>query len=569
MKKLVLSAAILLVAAAMAMAGGQQGTDAAAMEATGPVYGGEMYMYSRLNDEPASPSESDSQWIATFGLMPIQETLGRGDLETYGPEPRGNGEYAFQTSGYIPTQYITGHLLEGWEIGPADMNCTVRQGIYWAPTEAQKEWMPVRELTADDIVKDIYRFWNAPWGNRFEGILKDAYTTGKYTFVIEFIDAFNLEGFYYLAWEDRSLIAPPEMIEAGDDKWENQVGTGPFQYEEYVAGSHMSYTRNEDYWNTTTVDGEEYQLPFVDRLVTPIIPDEATQMAALRTGRIDFHQFVPPSYWPSLDGTDLESAKYSNVTEMVSMLMTEPPFEDLKVRRALHIATDIRAFQRLNFSEDLPRHTYPIHYQHPAYIPEDELPEDIQELYDYDPEQAKQLLAEAGYQDGLTIDLYASSVPIQQDNAALMKDIWAKAGIEANIRIHDPVAHNEFRYNRNYHGVILSGNEIANPINSLYRFAHSEGYINFSGYNNPEYDALMAKLSTELDPEKQLPLMKEAQLMLLRDVVHIGYYPTISGHFWWPWLKNYYGEVTITDGSIHSVAPYIWVDENLKKEMGF
>ena len=562
MKKLLLTTTVFLALAAFAMAGGQTGDDGAAMMADGPQYGGEISMFSRLAAEPASPAESDAQWIATFGKMPIQETLAMGDMEKYGP--RGTGEYAFQTSGYLPTQYVTGRLLESWEIGAADMTCKVREGIMWAPTETQRAWMPVRELTADDIVQDIHRFWKAPWGNRFEGILADAYTTGKYTFVIEFEGKFNLEGFYYLGWEDRSLIAPPEMIDAGDDKWENQVGTGPFQFEEYVSGSHMSYVKNPDYWDTTMIDGKEYEMPFIDRLVTPIIPDQATQVAALRTGRIDFHYSVPPSYWPSLEGTGLSSAKYSSSSSMINMAMWEPPFDDIRVRKALRLATDITEFQRLNFSEDLPRHHYPMHYQHPAYISEDELPEDIRALYDYSPENAKKLLAEAGYPNGIEIDLYTEATATRQDDAALAKDQWAKAGIIANIIPNDATTHTNFTYNKNYHGTIIQGNEIANPINSLYRFGHSEGYVNHSGYKDPEYDAIVEELATTLDPEAQLPLMEKAQLHLLRAIHVVPIQPDIAGHFWWPWLKNYDGEVTITDGSPHSLVHYIWVDESMK-----
>ncbi len=568
MKKIVLTAAIFLLLTAMTMAAGQPDAKPAAAADDGtPVYGGTLSMYSRLNAEPASPSESSAQWIATFGMMPIQETLCQADIEKYGAN--GTGEYAFQISGYIPDQYITGRLLESWVIGPADMTCKVREGIYWAPTAAQKAWMPVRELTADDIVQDIARFQAAPWGTRFQGKMKGAKTTGKYTFVIEFVDKFNLEAFYYLGWEDRSLIAPPEMIKAGDDKWENQVGTGPFQFEEYVSGSHMSYVKNPNYWNSTTIKGKKYKMPFIDRLVTPIIPDQATQVAALRTAKIDFNQFVPPSYWDSLKSTKLQSATYSISTGFVSMLQSEPPFDNLAVRKAFMVGTDINGFKRLNFSEALPRHSYPIHYQHPAYIPEDKLPADIAELYNYSPEKAKQMLAAAGYPNGLTIDLYADSTPTVQDNAALLKDQWAKFGVTANIKVHDPTTHSNFTYNRNYHGAILSAQEIANPINSLVRFGSTKGYINFSGYSNAEYDAIVGKLATELDPAKQLPLMKEAQLKLLRDVAHIGYYPIVDGHFWWPWLKNYHGEVTVTDGSPHSLAGYIWIDQNLKKSMGF
>jgi peptide/nickel transport system substrate-binding protein len=359
------------------------------------------------------------------------------------------------------------------------------------------------------------------------------------------------------------------MIKAGDDKWENQVGTGPFQFEEYVPGSHMSYVKNKNYWMKTVIDGKEYQLPFIDRFVTPIIPDQATQVAALRTARLDFMQFVPPSYWPSLEGTGLMSAKYSNSVHMINMLMLEPPFNDIRVRKALRIATDVKAFQRLNFSDALPRHVYPIHYQHPAYIPEDKLPADIKELYDYNPEKAKQLLAEAGYPNGITIDLYADSTAVNQDNAALAKDLWAKAGITANIVVHDPITHTNFTYNKNYHGTILQSNEIANPINSLYRFGHSEGYVNHSAWNSPEYDAIVEQLATELDPAKQLPLMEKAQLLMLRAIPVVPLHPLVEGHFWWPWLKNYDGEVTVTDGSPHSLVQWIWIDANLKKTMGF
>jgi peptide/nickel transport system substrate-binding protein len=319
----------------------------------------------------------------------------------------------------------------------------------------------------------------------------------------------------------------------------------------------------------TNIDGLDYQMPFVDRLVTPIMPDEATRMAALRTGKIDFAQFVPPTYWNQLKSTKLKSATYSNSTWFISMLESEPPFNDLNVRKALMIATDIKALERLNFAEDIPRHSYPIHYQSPFYIPEDKLPADIQELYHYDPEKAKQMLADAGYPDGLKIDLYADSTNNQQDNAALLKDMWAKAGVTADIQVHDPTTHTNFTYNRNYHGVIMSSQEIANPINSLNRLASTEGYINFSGYSNKDYDALMAKLTTELDPTKQAPLIKEAQLMLLRAVVHIPFSPLTEGHFWWPWLRNYYGEVTVTDGSPHSLVGWIWLDQNMKKSMGF
>ncbi|GAH60941.1 unnamed protein product, partial [marine sediment metagenome] len=78
-----------------------------------------------------------------------------------------------------------------------------------------------------------------------------------------------------------------ETVEAGPEEWENIVGTGPFYITENVHGSHLGFARNPDYWRTTIINGVEYDLPFIDELIMPFIPDESTRMAALRTGVLD------------------------------------------------------------------------------------------------------------------------------------------------------------------------------------------------------------------------------------------------------------------------------------------
>jgi peptide/nickel transport system substrate-binding protein len=251
------------------------------------------------------------------------------------------------------------------------------------------------------------------------------------------------------------------------------------------------------------------------------------------------------------------------------MLCTEPPFDDVNVRKALHIGTNINALMELNFADELPRHFYPIHFQNPAYIPENELPADIAELYEYSSTDAIQLLTDAGYPGGLTIDLYTDDSTTSQNNAALLMSQWEDIGVTANIIVNDRATHDDLAFNRSYHGALLSSFGSPNPDIMLYRHSYTEGYANFAGYSNPEFDTVVEALVGELDPTVQLPLIEEAQLMLLRDVVYIPIYPVVSAHFWWPWLKNYNGEVTITDGSPHSLIGWIWVDEGMKQGMGF
>lgn len=265
----------------------------------GPQYGGTLnYFVGTQANEPPSPAIGDGVFAAVLWLDWIQEKPVAGDTEKYGP--RGTGEYSFQADAYQPYMYLRGRLLESFETSYEKLTWKVRKGIYWAPTEHQKSFMPAREFTAEDLAADINRFRDSPMGARFEGMMGEVYATDKYTVVIE-IEQFSHELFYYIGYEDRSIVSPPEVEEAGADKWENQVGTGPFMFEEYVPGSYMSVVRNPDYWHKTTIGGEKYQLPFIDRVVLPIIPDAATQIAALRTGEIDIMPRVNSVYYNTLD----------------------------------------------------------------------------------------------------------------------------------------------------------------------------------------------------------------------------------------------------------------------------
>jgi peptide/nickel transport system substrate-binding protein len=207
--------------------------------------------------EPPNPSIEYSNYTSLWWLQFMQETPTYGDIMT---GPRGTNEWAWQTWFYVPPSYMIGCLTESWEITHEELVFHVKPGIYWAPTEHQSTFMEARELTADDIAQDITRFWKSAWGARFKGMIADVYTTDRYTVVVEF-ENYSSALLYYIGYEDRSLIQAPETAAVGPDKYENQVGTGPFMFEEYVIGSYMSFKRNPNYWGTTTINGVEYQLP--------------------------------------------------------------------------------------------------------------------------------------------------------------------------------------------------------------------------------------------------------------------------------------------------------------------
>ncbi|GAI59424.1 unnamed protein product, partial [marine sediment metagenome] len=273
----------------------------------------------------------------------FQEKPLTANVKTYGPW--GTGEYDFKIYGYCPEEYYTGQLLEDWEISPDKVIWHVRPGVYW---HDHMPWvMEGREVVADDLVAYLHWYRDGDAGAAFKTMAGgDIHATGRYTLEIEMtkIDPYGL--LYKVGWEDRSTVMPPESIKASDE-WENQVGTGAFRFKELVLGSHMRLERNPNYWDTMTIDGVEYQLPFLDEVMCVIIKDDATALAALQTGKLDLGGYAPP-YWDTLRATQLEHVLFpSAVCAMAVLKVTQPPFDNIDVRRALRIGTDMAAFGTL------------------------------------------------------------------------------------------------------------------------------------------------------------------------------------------------------------------------------
>ena len=88
------------------------------------------------------------------------------------------------------------------------------------------------------------------------------------------------------------------MVEAGAANWKNVNGTGPFMLTDFVQGNSNTYTKNPIYWDKEKIGGEEYKLPYVDKIVYRTIKDEATQTTALRTGKLDILEAIR---WQDVD----------------------------------------------------------------------------------------------------------------------------------------------------------------------------------------------------------------------------------------------------------------------------
>ncbi len=572
--KIFILALALMLAAAFCFAGGKKETVDTAAAPGEPQYGGTLtVLHQRSSGDPPSPAQGDCQVQAIDGwLAAIQEHALLGNIQDYGG--MGNGEFMFEYSDYIPWKYVTGNLIESCEVTPEKAVLHVRPGIYWAPTEEQKAWMPARELTAEDIAFDINFFRHAKWGTRFDGVLKDdVYTTDKYTVVCEF-ENFNNQFLYYIGFEDRAVYSPPELEKAQSNLWKNQVGTGPFMFKEYQVGAYMSFTRNPNYWNKTTIKGKEYQLPFVDELVFPIIPDDATKMSAIRTGKIDLHMAPRVAQWENYDSVGSNLVKSTFTTgggQCVGFNTKLSPYDNKIVRQALSIGTDRSAIAKLMMSENLPIRFHPQSEANPTtFIPDNQLTEEIRAIYKYDPAKAKKMLADAGVPDGFKAKMFVRSIALDQDVCAILKDQWAKIGVDVQIEVMEPSAHAQKMYAVEYDGVVVPGGlDAANPIAVLSSEGKTGAYYNFAGWSDPEFDEVIAALEKENDPDKQNELVKEASLIMMREAPYLPLAPAATRVYWWKWVNNYHGEFSLSDGALHQIMPYMWIDQGLKKSLGF
>ena len=167
------------------------------------------------------------------------------------------------------------------------------------------------------------------------------------------------------------------------------------------------------YWGTEKINGVESKLPLVDKLVFRTIKDEATYLTALRTAKLDILENIRWSAVEELkkNAPQLQWSKWLSMSgTFLSMRVDTKPFDDIRVRRALNLAVNKQEIVKEYYGGNAELFAYP---QHPDYLgyfePLEAMPDSVKELFTYNPEKAKKLLAEAGVPKGFTFKVQVCS----------------------------------------------------------------------------------------------------------------------------------------------------------------
>ncbi|MDE0026859.1 MAG: ABC transporter substrate-binding protein [Spirochaetaceae bacterium] len=293
-------------------------------------------------------------------------------------------------------------------------------------------------------------------------------------------------------------------------------------------------------------EDDRYQLSFLDDFINWLASDESFEEAVLRTGITNGGPSVYGIYEDTLDRTapDLIQDRLPiSFGGTFAFNTSKTPFDNRDVRRALLEGTNLGDFaaQRAAKGVDLPERWWPIYPRLAPYTRQSELPPEAAMLYEYDPENAKQTLAEAGYPDGFTVNFYTGNWATILRQATIMKDQWAKLGVELNFIVNERAIHNQIikdgadDMTRMGYGSGNPGRDV-NMINNWVAWGSRNQYH----LNDPEFDEYSRAMQVVMDEGKRNEIMKEATVYILNEVAAIPTTP-LNGPSLQPsahWIKN-------------------------------
>ncbi len=298
------------------------------------------------------------------------------------------------------------------------------------------------------------------------------------------------------------------------------VGTGPFKLREYSRGQLIELTRNPDYF----VPGR----PYLDGIRYPVITERGTRLAALQAGRLDVA--MPLEMTRTMAETvkthapSLVVAETGQIgTDNVIMHHRKPPFDDVRVRRAISLAMDRHAFVQGV------RHGGAVigaALMPPPFGSWGLAAKDLRTLPGYrgagpDKAEARRLLAAAGFGPGkpLRVELVTRAFAIYVDVASFVVDQLRQVGVEATVRQIETSAWFPALARRDYLiGANLTAAAIDDPDVYLYENYKCGSSRNYTDYCSEDVDRLIDLQSQELDRDKRVKLVWEIQRKLESDV---------------------------------------------------
>ncbi len=307
------------------------------------------------------------------------------------------------------------------------------------------------------------------------------------------------------------IVSKKAAEELGDDVKAPMVGTGPFQFDSYTPKQQSELSAHADYFRGA---------PKIERIVYRYIPDETARELAFASGEIDLFYGRREQAWVDRMrdqyGDEIEVLIFApSQSRMLHLNQTKPPLDDIQVRQAIQHAINRDEFQQL-IGEDITQ-------QLRAPVPSGFLGQSTNvPTYDFDPEKTRELLTEAGYPDGVDIEVLNSKIASLRTPYELIMEQLRRVGINADTEFVDHAAwHAQIRQDES--GLVIYGAAPFPDADSfltpffLSRSAIGEptAQTNFSHCDVADEEIDAAR--SELDPDKRNELWAEAQRKIMEE----------------------------------------------------
>lgn len=341
-----------------------------------------------------------------------------------------------------------------------------------------------------------------------------------------------------------NIIVRKQTLEENDynlKRVKDYPGTGPFMFEDFSDQEFLKLQKNPNYWNP--------DLPYLDGIHLLHLNAWVPEMgAALLAGRVDYARAIEPgSFKKAIEHPEIETAQYpQHVIFAMWMNNSKEPMSDARVRRAMHLVLDREAIKQAT------KDTFPAAFGagftyrfSPHATPEEELLQRPAYRYpkDEDIAEAQRLLSEAGYPNGEGIPeldfLVRQIAHLDLQAAAIQEMLRAHLNIKANIRsIHISQWFEDAEkgnFDITLSAVVLA---IRDPSDYYRAWYGKDGPQNYSLWENDEFEAMLDQIDRELDSNKRLELIREAELLMEREVplAPVAWEEITDG--WWNYVKG-------------------------------
>lgn len=302
-----------------------------------------------------------------------------------------------------------------------------------------------------------------------------------------------------------TLIVSKSAVEAAgsDDAYgRNPVGTGAYKFVDWIAGDRVILERNEEYWG---------ELPEFKNLIIRTIADDTTRALALESGEVDIAYNLAPAQVEMLESSDtvevLTAPSYT--TQYCGLNFAYEPLSDKRVRQALRYAVDMDTISEIAFASGLPADG-PVTPALSCYVPAGE-----DQQYEQNIEKAKELMKEAGYENGFDLELSCNESQPRISMAQMLANAWKEIGVNTEVRSLEFSAQLDEVYSGEAQafllGFVAGGND-----GEFYRAMFQTGNDGASwiNINIPEINELFDLASKEMDADKRSEYYHELQTML-------------------------------------------------------